>query len=1226
MEGMLSMYYEDFEKYKKIYGDDMVVLLENGTFYEVNSKSFGYMKKLTSLLNILLTKKNKNDENSDFMCGFQSTYVDKYLKILVDNNYTVILKKQFKENGKIIRKIHKIVTKSTYSSNDYQKFNSNNLMVMYIHTKINDIFLYIAFVDIITNTTVYYSQISSTQNFIILEHMNNILLKTTPTELIIYKQKNNDITYFVNNMSASENTNSTIKEIDKSVFDTNVQNIFFEKVYKNYKDNKDIMIQQTNYISDDTILNGVILLLLKYVHEHDDLLLKNIKYPVKYDNNNITFSSNTLTQLNVISDKRSDKSLFDILNNTSTTMGMRFLYHRLTNPLTLHTEINTIYDHVDCMIADNFYNRIEKSLTEIFDIDRLYKKIITRDIYGSQLVNLTTSIQECINVYNYVSDHFENYEIDKRFINECNNDVITNLKNFVDDIEKTFIIAELRKCNNFIMSFIFNTGIYSTIDNLLKTVENNFNIITLLANELEKYITDKKKVSSKITIKKSDKNSYYLTLSKTRAEILKNNISSIESINIEGKKIYTNDFVFEFTKTSAKIFIDINKYEKNKKKIDTINNIEEKDYDMTMDDDDLTNEQKILLLTQKYYDEKITQYSNKYGIYFEQISKFIAYVDFIKSNAKSAVIYNYVRPTIKFNKTKTSFVAANSLRHPIIERIIDYEYTPHNVNLGNSVNGMLLYGLNSSGKCFDGNTKLIMYDGTIKYAKDIVSNDKLLGDDGTVRNVLSTTTGYGKMYSIKSTDNFFTEIKVNGQHILCLVDRRNKIYECTVEDFINKVNNKYDYLLYGNGIYEHEQNNETYTYDDNKNTSENMEYICNNITKFMYNERRDIIIKILTRENNVIFLDNGIYSDIINLNFNKNDIDNLIFIVRSCGWKIKIVNNYVEIIFDSTYDFIIEENNNDLYYGFETDGNKRFMIDSFIITHNSSLMKSVGLAIIMSQAGCFVPATKFIYTPYNSLYTRIISGDNIYRGLSTFTVELLELQTILKKSDKNTLVIGDEICSSTEHISAISIVSSTILKLAKLNSSFIFATHLHEICSLEKIKELNNVKAFHLEVEYDSKTNTLIYGRTLKETSGESLYGIIVARYIIQDDEFIKTANSIKNELLQIHDSLLPDVYSRYNTKLPLIECFICKKPNKKSHISEIETHHIHQQSNFKNGEYLDDKKHVKKNGLSNLVSLCTQCHDDLHNKKFFINGYVMTSNGRGLSVSYDGINNEIIY
>ena len=53
------------------------------------------------------------------------------------------------------------------------------------------------------------------------------------------------------------------------------------------------------------------------------------------------------------------------------------------------------------------------------------------------------------------------------------------------------------------------------------------------------------------------------------------------------------------------------------------------------------------------------------------------------------------------------------------------------------------------------------------------------------------------------------------------------------------------------------------------------------------------------------------------------------------------------------------------------------------------------MAIILAQIGYYVPAEKFIYEPYMSIYARITGNDNILKGLSSFAVEMVELNTII---------------------------------------------------------------------------------------------------------------------------------------------------------------------------------------------------------------------------------------
>ena len=115
----------------------------------------------------------------------------------------------------------------------------------------------------------------------------------------------------------------------------------------------------------------------------------------------------------------------------------------------------------------------------------------------------------------------------------------------------------------------------------------------------------------------------------------------------------------------------------------------------------------------------------------------------------------------------------------------------------------------------------------------------------------------------------------------------------------------------------------------------------------------------------------------------------------------------------------------------------------------SSLIKSLGICVIMAQSGFYVPCSSFHYKPFKQLFTRILGNDNIFKGLSTFAVEMSELNTILRYSTEDSLVLGDELCSGTELGSAISIFCAGLIQLSNIHSKFIFATHFHEITNMQ---------------------------------------------------------------------------------------------------------------------------------------------------------------------------------
>jgi DNA mismatch repair protein MutS len=269
----------------------------------------------------------------------------------------------------------------------------------------------------------------------------------------------------------------------------------------------------------------------------------------------------------------------------------------------------------------------------------------------------------------------------------------------------------------------------------------------------------------------------------------------------------------------------------------------------------------------------------------------------------------------------------------------------------------------------------------------------------------------------------------------------------------------------------------------------------------------------------------------------------------------------------------------------------------------SSLSKAVGCNIIMAQMGFFVSSLDFKYYPYTKIFTRINGDDNIFKGMSSFAVEMDELRSILKYSDNRSIVLGDEICKGTEETSALSIVSASIMRFCKNDVNFIMATHFHKLYEMDCMKELQNIRFMHLSISYDTDNETIIYGRKLMEGPGSNLYGIEIANFIIQDDDFIMDAKKIRNKLLNQNGEILIDKTSNYNNKLYIDVCSICGD-NGNSY--PLDTHHIKEQSEF-------DANDINKDKLSNLVVLCKKHHDEVHHGNLIIKGYMDTINGKKL-------------
>ena len=261
----------------------------------------------------------------------------------------------------------------------------------------------------------------------------------------------------------------------------------------------------------------------------------------------------------------------------------------------------------------------------------------------------------------------------------------------------------------------------------------------------------------------------------------------------------------------------------------------------------------------------------------------------------------------------------------------------------------------------------------------------------------------------------------------------------------------------------------------------------------------------------------------------------------------------------------------------------------------TSIIRAIGISLIMAQSGLFVPCSKMVYLPYTKLFTRIIGNDNLFKGLSTFAVEMSELRVILSQTNSRSMVLGDELCSGTEHESAVSIFVSGIKELHDKNVTAIFATHLHEIVDYEEITELKRLSMKHLTVRYDPSRDALIYDRKLKEGSGESMYGLEVCKSLNLPDQFLQRAFEIREKYdnkkvtnVNKINTVLDASTSKYNARKIVSICEICKE-NKGT-----EVHHlIHQVEANTEGLVKDGKYH--KNHPANLVTICEECHKKMH-------------------------------
>ena len=315
----------------------------------------------------------------------------------------------------------------------------------------------------------------------------------------------------------------------------------------------------------------------------------------------------------------------------------------------------------------------------------------------------------------------------------------------------------------------------------------------------------------------------------------------------------------------------------------------------------------------------------------------------------------------EFNDTKyDGTVHKNIKEQSDILAKADFELQPHQAFVKNFMSfqtpysSLLLYHGLGTGKCHAKGTPILMSDGTIKLIENIKEGELLMGDDSRPRKVLSLARGRDKMYDVISVKG--EKYTVNQEHILCLRATNNDdIIEISVKDYLELPEQKRS-LLKGYKVKVDFPEKELLV---------DPYFIGNAIEKHI-----PFIYKCNSRENRLQLLAglldrNGILdketNSFIFIQKEETLIDDVIFLARSLGFAchksidcedfmIHISGNNLEEIptkiiqkphrnKTETHHLLseirVEYLKEDDYYGFTLDGNCRYLMGDFTVTHNT---------------------------------------------------------------------------------------------------------------------------------------------------------------------------------------------------------------------------------------------------------------------------------------------------
>ena len=962
---LLSEIYFDLQKhFESKYGENALVFMEIGTFfevYEVNNDELkvGKAKEVAELLNIQLTRKNKNIlENSiknPLLAGVPVISIERYLARLINTQkYTIIMVKQKGIMPKVQRYVANVISPGTnfeYQTNTVE----TNLVSLTIDQNQGIFSAGYAAIDVTTGKTIVNEMHSNRDDkTYALDEIFN-LLQTYNTAEVIVSLKSTEIdkewihAYLELAQFSTTYTDSSCKIM--------YQNELFKRVYE-----INSFLSPIEYLDLERYpyTTEALAILIEFIIEHDEAIIEKMNRPHFLGGSRYLYlGNNALEQLGVISKNRSEITLLELIDKTSTAFGKRLLRERLLSPIIDKELLEARYD-----LSQKLMNRSEQydtHLKNIYDLERITRRIKLQKLHPVELSYMMMSL-------NAIANLLKDVQIDKVSIQD---NLSTDVDEFIAYLEQTF---NLEVCARFridqINDNIFKNGVYPAIDTILEKQNAEIAKLEYVSNHIDKLFDKDKRISNSkngyADIAYLESEGYSINLTKTRFTMIEKELKE-SFVTIEGEHHFFKDFHYKHLKNAVKI---------NAKLFEEITQSFE------------NSQVKLVSLVKERYLQTLLALENRFSHLLDELITFVANIDVAISNAKCTKSMNLSRPLLQ---DEANAYEAIGLRHPIIE--------------ANEQRGVY------------------------------VPNDIYLGE------------------GIKTEHNHITLNASNGNPVQGV-------------------------LLYG---------------------------------------------------------------------------------INSSG--------------------------------------------------KSSLMKSIGLSVILAQAGFFVPCTELKLGMYEQLFTRIVSQDNLYKGLSTFSVEMMELKNIFNRATQRSLILGDEISQGTETESGLAIVAGAILKLLELKSTFIFATHLHQLKNIEALHNIDSLILLHLGVSYDEQKDILIYNRQLQLGMGSSLYGLEFAKSLHMDKNFLKNAYKIRDTLMGNSSELQKLSHkkrSRYNKNLYVTKCALCDQD-----VEDV--HHIAEQ-NLANNEGMIGA--MSKNHKYNLIPLCKRHHKLVHEEKIHISGFLMTS--KGLKLHYE--------
>lgn len=386
---------------------DCILFFRIGDFYEV---FFEDAKICASVLDLVITSKNKNAENPIPMAGIPHHSVEKYIPRLIAKGYKVAIAEQTTDPvpWKIVeRTIKSIITPGT-TIYEQQKQASYLLAITTNNEKSGSNY-HIAWGDFTLGEYL-------TKSFNELGRLQKFILQLQPTEIII-------------------DTDSTIKDELISPIQQYLQCLV--SVYAVPADPEHFLttickVQQISSFGkavENWRLQAITLLFAYLQHTQKQQLTNVSKIRFHSSEGLVLMDEVTIKNLELFAssyESSTKYSLFWILDTTKTAGGSRLLYQLLANPINIKSELNRRLSKIEYFLEHKMTSGIHQFLGSFFDIPKILSLILYRKLNRVPFMKLRSVLKNSL------------FGFEKNILDE-----LKKLQLWEEDIKKSLQIFEL---------------------------------------------------------------------------------------------------------------------------------------------------------------------------------------------------------------------------------------------------------------------------------------------------------------------------------------------------------------------------------------------------------------------------------------------------------------------------------------------------------------------------------------------------------------------------------------------------------------------------------------------------------------------------------------------------------------------------------------------------------------------------------------------------------------